>query len=162
MSTLQAANIHLTTGGTIRLDQPTANTVRITVNSANVAHLTERGLTVTGNLLVTGVSTVPASYVENPQTGTSYTFVTSDAGKMVTSNNSSNVTFTIALNATQQFNVGDTIQIANYGTGNLIISNVSSVLLRSSGSRTRLSGQFSVATLWKRGTDEWLLLGDIV
>ena len=52
MSIIQVANIHFTSLGTSRFDQPTANTVRLMVNSANVAFLDTSGVTVNGNLSV--------------------------------------------------------------------------------------------------------------
>ena len=35
------------------------------------------------------------------------------------------------------------------------------VTINSSGSKLKLTGQYSGATLWKRATDTWALIGDI-
>ncbi len=102
------------------------------------------------------VTTVP----ENAQTGTAYTLVIGDAGKMVTLSNAASITLTIPTNASGAFPVGTRIDIAQYGAGQVTVGGAG-VTIRSSGSKLKLSGQYSGATLWKKGTDEWLLIGDI-
>jgi len=57
----------------------------------------------------------------NDQTGTSYTFVLLDAGKTVTSNNASAVTFSIPTNASVAYEDGTGITIINKGAGTVTI-----------------------------------------
>ena len=52
------------------------------------------------------------------------------------------------------------IDLVQYGAGQVTVGGAG-VTIRSSGGRLRLSGQYAGATLWKRGADEWLLIGDI-
>lgn len=54
VATLQVSNVQVSTDGTTRIDQPAANTFRIVINSANVAHLNEQGITITGDIRATG------------------------------------------------------------------------------------------------------------
>jgi hypothetical protein len=102
------------------------------------------------------VTTVP----ENVQTGTAYTLALADAGRLVTLNNAAAVTLTIPTNASVAFPSGTRIDLVQYGAGQVTVGGAG-VTIRSSGGRLRLSGQYAGATLWKRGADEWLLIGDI-
>jgi hypothetical protein len=102
------------------------------------------------------VTTVP----ENAQTGTAYTLVLTDAGKLVTLNNAAAVTLTIPANASVAFPTGTRIDLLQYGAGQVTVGSAG-VTIRSSGSKLKLAGQYSGATLWKKGTNEWVLIGDI-
>jgi hypothetical protein len=102
------------------------------------------------------VTTVP----ENAQTGTSYTFVLADAGNLVTLNNAAAITLTIPANASVAFPTGTRIDLLQYGAGQVTVGGAG-VTIRSSGSKLKLAGQYSGATLWKKGTNEWVLIGDI-
>ena len=97
---------------------------------------------------------------ENAQTGTSYTLVLADAGKLVTLANAAAITLTIPTNASVAFPIGTRIDLLQYGAGQVTVGGAG-VTIRSSGSKLKLTGQYSGATLWKKGTDEWLLIGDI-
>jgi hypothetical protein len=102
------------------------------------------------------VTTVP----ENAQTGTAYTLALSDAGRMVTLNNAAAITLTIPTNAVAAFPVGTRIDLLQWGAGQVTIGGTG-VTIRSSGTKLKLTGQYSGATLWKRATDTWALIGDI-
>jgi hypothetical protein len=102
------------------------------------------------------VTSVP----ENAQTGTAYTLLLSDAGKLVTFNNAAAITLTIPTNASVAFPTGTRIDLLQYGAGQVTVGGAG-VTIRSSGSKLKLAGQYSGATLWKKGTNEWVLIGDI-
>ena len=102
------------------------------------------------------VTTVP----ENAQTGTSYTLVLADAGKLVTLNNAAAISLTIPTNASVALPLGTRIDLLQYGAGQVTVGGAG-VTIRSSGSKLKLAGQYSGATLWKKGTNEWVLIGDI-
>jgi hypothetical protein len=102
------------------------------------------------------VTTVP----ENAQAGTSYTLALSDAGRLVTLNNAAAITLTIPTHASIAFPLGTRIDLVQYGAGQVTVGG-SGVTIRSSGSKLKLAGQYSGATLWKKATNEWLLIGDI-
>jgi hypothetical protein len=98
--------------------------------------------------------------IENAQTGTTYTLVLSDAGKMVTLTNASAITLTIPTNASVAFPVNTRIDLLQYGAGQVTIGGAG-VTINSSGSKLKLTGQYSGASLWKKATDTWVLIGDI-
>lgn len=96
---------------------------------------------------------------ENSQTA-NYTTVIGDAGKMVVMNGS-NLTFTIAANASVAFGVGTVISVVNTNATNLTIAITSDTLTfagtTTTGSRTLY--QNGIATLIKVGTTSWLVTG---
>lgn len=98
---------------------------------------------------------------ENAQTGTTYTLVAGDAGKMITMSNASANTLTVPPNSSVAFATNTRIDVIQYGAGQTSIAAGSGVTIRSSGSKLKLTGQYSGASLWKKGTDEWILIGDI-
>lgn len=96
---------------------------------------------------------------ENAQTGTSYTLVLTDAGKMVTMTNASANTLTVPPNSSVAFPVGTRVDVIQYGSGQTTIAAGSGVTIVSSGSKLKLNDQYSGATLWKKSTDTWVLIG---
>ncbi len=95
------------------------------------------------------------------QTGTSYTLVLADRGKMVEMNNAAANTLTVPPNSSVAFPVDTRIDVSQYGAGQTSIAAGAGVTIRSSGGKLKLTGQYSGATLWKRATNEWVLYGDI-
>lgn len=110
----------------------------------------------TTDFAVSEVNTV----AENAQTGTTYTLVLTDAGKMVSMNNASAITLTIPTNASVAFPVGTRIDLTQLGAGQVTVS-PTGITLQSNGTKRKLTGQYSGGTLWKRATDTWMLYGDI-
>jgi hypothetical protein len=68
---------------------------------------------------------------------------------------------TIPTNTAVPFPIGSQILIAQYGAGQTTIVPDTGVTLRSSGGKTKIAAQYGLATLIKRGTNEWYLAGDI-
>lgn len=98
----------------------------------------------------------------NRQTGTTYAFVLADAGKLVEGNNAATQTYTVPPNSSAAFTVDQTvINVGQYGAGQISIAAGAGVTIRSSGSKLKLTGQYSTASLVKIGTDEWWLFGDL-
>lgn len=102
---------------------------------------------------------VDKTLVLNAQTGTTYTLVLADNAKVVTLNNASAIALTVPTNASVAFPVGTQVNIIQLGAGQVTVGGAS-VTLRSQGSKLKLNGQYSVATLFKIGTDEWVLVGN--
>jgi len=98
--------------------------------------------------------------IESAQTA-SYTLVLSDAGKMVTMTNASANNLTVPPNSSVAFPVNTRIDIIQYGAGQTTIVAGAGVTLFSSGSKLKLSGQYSGASLWKKASDTWVIVGDI-
>ena len=96
----------------------------------------------------------------NRQTA-SYTLVLTDADKIVEMNVATANNLTVPLNSSVAFSIGTQILLAQYGAGQTTLVPTSGVNIRSTGSKLKLSGQYSGATLIKIATDEWYLFGDI-
>lgn len=102
----------------------------------------------------------------NAQTGTTYTFVLADNGKLVTASNASAQTYSIPTNASVAFPVGTQINIIQIGAGQVTIQAVTSgtTTVASTGATAtapKLRAQYSSATLIKASTDLWYVVGDI-
>lgn len=96
----------------------------------------------------------------NAQTGTTYTLVLGDAGKLVTLSNASPITLTVDTNANAAFAVGTHIDLTQIGAGQVTVAAAGGVTVGSTPT-LKLRAQYSVATLVKTGTDTWLLAGDL-
>jgi hypothetical protein len=96
---------------------------------------------------------------QNAQTGTSYTFVLADAGKLVEFNNASAITVTVPTNSSVAYPVGTQINLLQTGAGQVTVSAGSTTVNGTPG--LKLRAQWSSATLIKRATDTWVLVGDL-
>jgi hypothetical protein len=143
------ADVSGTTAGTMRNVLTIDNEGNITANVGSF--LGPNGVPVGAN--VAGV---------NAQTGTTYTLVLSDAGKLVSMNNSASNTLTVPLNASVAFSIGTVVNIVSLGVGQTTIAAASGVTIYSYGSKTKLTGRYSQAALIKRTTDSWVLAGDLI
>jgi hypothetical protein len=98
--------------------------------------------------------------IENAQTA-SYTLVLTDAGKMVTMTVGSANNLTVPPNSSVAFPINTRIDLIQYGAGQTTIVAGAGVTIFSSGSKLKLTGQYSGASLWKKASDTWVLVGDI-
>jgi hypothetical protein len=90
-----------------------------------------------------------------------HTLVLSDANKVVELNFASGNNLIVPTNASVGFPSGTIITLAQYGAGQVTIIGDTGVTLRSSGGKNKTAAQYSVATLYKRDTNEWYLYGDL-
>lgn len=97
----------------------------------------------------------------NNQSGTTYTPVATDAGKVVTLTNGSAITVTVPTNASVAFPVGTQITFAQTGAGQVTFAGAVGVTLNSADGALKLRTQYSSGTLIKTATNAWLLIGDI-
>ena len=95
----------------------------------------------------------------NAQTGTTYTLVLTDNGRLVTLSNAAAITLTVPLNATVAFATGAIVNIQQIGAGQVTVAGASGVTINGTGTKTR--AQWSAASLVKTDTDTWTLIGDI-
>jgi hypothetical protein len=95
----------------------------------------------------------------NAQTGTTYTLALADAHDLVTLSNASAITLTIPTNASVAFTIGDQVNIVQIGAGQVTVGGAG-VTIGSQGSKLKLNGQWSAATLIKIATDTWVLVGN--
>ncbi len=135
------------------LKNPPANHVAVWVDSNNVfTTLDPNGNSISLGSLIN----------KNTQTGTTYSLLASDGGKIVEMNNGSTNSVTIPTNATVPFQIGTQILISQYGAGQTGFTwSSGTVTVRSVGNKTKLNGQYAAATLFKRDTTEWYIFGDI-
>lgn len=103
---------------------------------------------------------VVAPISTNQQTA-SYTLVLSDASKLIETNVASANNITIPLNSSVAFPIGTKIDIIQIGSGQTTIVPASGVTMNSYEGANKLSGQWAAATLIKRNTDTWALIGNI-
>ena len=90
----------------------------------------------------------------------SHTLTLDNSNYMVEIDSSSGETVTIPANATTAIPIGTVIRVCQLGTGQVTISGASGVTLRSSNAEYKTNGQYSVITLRKRLTNEWVMWGD--
>lgn len=102
-------------------------------------------------------------YTVNDQSGATYTFATTDPGKLVRQTAGGAHTYTINPNATTAITVGSVIVIRNaVGAGVLTISRGAGVALYANGSTTSANASLAagaVATLIQEATDTWIIIG---
>lgn len=95
----------------------------------------------------------------NAQTGTSYTLVASDSGKLVTMSNGSAITLTIPPST---FAVGEQINIAQTGAGQVTFAQGSGVTIVSTGataSAPKIAKQYAAATAICTASNTFLVVG---
>jgi len=97
----------------------------------------------------------------NAQTGTTYTTVLADDGKLITCDNASPIALTIPPNGTVAYGIGTQINIMQLGAGAVTVTAGAGVTLRSAGSKLKTNGQYSVATCCKIATDTWVVIGNL-
>jgi hypothetical protein len=94
----------------------------------------------------------------NSQT-VSYTLVLSDASKLVEINSGSANNLTVPLNSSVAFPVGTQVSLLQVGAGQMTVVATGGVTINPA-SMLKLRAQWSSATLIKRATDTWVLVGD--
>ena len=97
----------------------------------------------------------------NTQVGTTYTLALTDRDRIVEMNNAAANTLTVPPNSSVAFPTGTRIDVVQYGAGQTTIAAGAGVTIRSKGGNLKLTGQYSGVTLYKRGTDEWGVIGDL-
>lgn len=141
------------TGGTI------TSTGTIAIDTATTADLT------TAQTLTNKTLTDPKiNLAINAQTGTTYTFVLSDNGKVVTASNASAITITIPPASSVAYATGAQLNVIQKGAGQVTFAQGSGVTIRSTGATAtapKLRAQYSSATCIYEGSDVWYIVGDI-
>lgn len=123
-------------------------------------------VTLTGTQTLTN-KTLTAPIIDlaiNAQTGTTYTFVLADDGKLVTASNASAQTYTIPPASSVAYNAGSQLNIIQKGAGQVTFAAGSGVTIRSTGATAaapKLRAQYSSATAIYEGSDVWYVIGDI-
>jgi hypothetical protein len=103
----------------------------------------------------------------NSQSGTTYTFVLSDSGKMIKASNASAQTYSIPTNASVAFPIGTQIHLIQTGSAQITVQAVTSgtttILSTATTQNTpKTRVQYASVTCIKSDTDEWYVIGDII
>jgi hypothetical protein len=106
-------------------------------------------------------SLATAQIALNAQTGTTYTAVLGDDGKLVTCDNAAAIALTIPPNSSVAFGIGTQINVMQLGAGQVTITAGAGVTLRSAGSKLKTNAQYAVATCCKIATDTWVVIGNL-
>lgn len=133
----------------------TSGTVTVSIDTAVTVDLS------TAQTLTTKTLTAPKiNLAFNAQTGTTYTLVAADSGKLVTSSNASAVVITIPSGV---FAAGEQINVQSIGVGLTTISG-GAVTITSTGASASapiLRARYSAATIICTASDVFTVIGDV-
>jgi hypothetical protein len=125
--------------------------------------MTVRPTFTTGQVLTAAEQNVLATAIVaiNAQTGTTYTAVASDVGKLITASNAAAIALTIPPSV---FAIGDQINImqGTAGSGVVTITAGVGVTLNSNGAKLKTNGQYAVATVLCIASNTFVVLGNLV
>jgi hypothetical protein len=144
VTVLAAAGVTLDTGSTGKL--------RAQYSGATIMKIATNEWVLVGDL-------EPAGQTVGTQTGTTYTLAMTDAWRFLLFNNAAAITVTIPANATVAFPIGTHIDLGQWGVGQVTVAITTDTLRATPVPKFR--AQYSVATLIKTGTTEWVLAGDL-
>ena len=97
----------------------------------------------------------------NAQTGTTYTTVLADDGKLITCSNASAISVTIPPNSSVAYGIGTQLNFAQLLAGQVTLVAGAGVTLNSSGAKLKLKDQYAVATCVKTDTNTWFVVGNL-
>jgi len=132
----------------------------LTLTTPNIGVATGTSLGLSGNLTVLGSAAVTGNVVYHVDTTTSvtnYTLVLADDGKVVEM--SGGGTLTVPTNAVVAFPIGTQITVLQTGASQVTVAGAGVTINGTPGLKLRT--QWSSATLLKRATDTWVLMGDL-
>lgn len=156
-TTVQATAV----AGTTTLTLPAATDTL--VGKATTDTLTNKTLT-SPTLSTPTINDARQNITLNAQTGTTYTLVLTDNGRLVTLSNAAAITLTVPLNSSVAYATGAIINIQQIGAGQVTVAGASGVTITSTGATAttpKTRAQYSAASIIKTATDSWTVIGDI-
>ena len=114
------------------------------------------------SVAIIGGSVSPSTALTtNAQTGTTYTLVLTDANNTVVElSNTSAITVTVPLESSVAYPVGSQVQLLQTNTGQVTVAGASGVTVNGTPG-LKLRAQWSFATLIKRASNTWVIVGDV-
>jgi hypothetical protein len=152
-------NGRIVSGGTSGINLEPGSGVLNVIGGISASGATfSSNVSIGGNLTVTG--TIVGNQGINTQTGTTYSLVLSDSGKLVTLNNASGITMTFPTFASVGITGGAVVYFAQLGVGTVGFTGAAGVSVRTTPGLF-LRTQYSTASAIKIATNEWLISGDM-
>lgn len=146
----------LTAGTGISISSATGPIPTVAINTATTVDKT------TAQTLTNKTLTAPViNLAFNAQTGTTYTLVAADSGKLVTTSNASAVTVTVPPSV---FSAGEQINLQSIGVGLTSFAQGAGVTITSTGataSAPTLRARYSAATIICTASDTFTIVGDL-
>jgi hypothetical protein len=134
------------------------------LNLSGVISVTVPAPTAAGHAATKGyVDTAVAALVQgvNAQTGTAYTLVAADAGKLITLSNAGAVTLTVPQDSAATIAVGTYVDLLQLGAGQVTVAAGTGATLRVSGLTAKARAQYSRLGVQKVAANTWSLFGDL-
>lgn len=97
----------------------------------------------------------------NAQTGTTYTLVAGDVGKLVTLSNASAITLTVPQDSDATIAVGKYVDLMQLGAGQVTVVAGTGATLYTGGATAKARAQYSSLGVQKIATNTWRLFGDL-
>ena len=173
-STLQTART-ISLGGDLSGSVSFNGSSDVTISATVAANSVALGTDTTGNYMSDVSAGTGISVTHTPAEGStatialadstivsnagSYSLTTSDKNKIVEITGASSASVTVPANSSQAFPIGSQVTIIRNGSGTVRIIGPSVTLRYTPGDYLR--AQYPSATLIKRATDEWYLIGDL-
>lgn len=166
ITTTAETNVTLPTSGTLATTQNIADSLNAAFDNAvtgvdladsvNYASgYMSRYDGVTGLALKQNIIPDSVAYTSNS------TLALTDANKIIMATKATSILITIPTNTTAAIPIGTTINFVQAGAGIIVFKEASGVNLYSKKDSIATGGMYSWAALYKRGTNNWLLYGDI-
>jgi hypothetical protein len=111
--------------------------------------------------VVLGAEVFKQAQTINAQTGTTYTLVAADAGKLVTLSNASPITLTLPQDSDATIAIGSYVDLATIGAGQVTTVAGTGATLRTSGLTAKTRAQYARFGVQKISANTWQLFGDL-